>query len=63
MGIAFAAGKYVTWGVIDVSVTNLVIILVMVAVFVLALMVPFPSDSTRHRSGDDRGDDRRGRGE
>ena len=37
-----AAGHYVHWGVIKVSVTNLAIIVSMVVVFVLALVVPFP---------------------
>jgi uncharacterized integral membrane protein len=42
----FSAGKYLTWGVISVSVTNLVIILLMVVVFVLALVLPFPHGRT-----------------
>lgn len=37
-----AAGHYVHWGVIKVSVTNLAIIVSMVVVFVLAILVPFP---------------------
>lgn len=37
-----AAGKYVDWGVLHVSVTNLAIIAAMVLVFVLALVLPFP---------------------
>ena len=48
-----AAGHYVHWGVIKVSVTNLAIIVSMVVVFVLALVVPFPhgdqDGSDRHR--------------
>jgi len=35
-------GHYVTWGVIQVSVANLVVIAGMVVVFVLALLLPFP---------------------
>ena len=35
-------GHYVTWGVIQVSVANLVVIAAMVVVFVLALLLPFP---------------------
>ena len=42
MDIVFSAGKYVTWGVISISVTNLAIIGLMVVVFVLALVLPFP---------------------
>ncbi len=36
------AGHYFHWGVISISVTNLLIILAMVVVFVLALVLPFP---------------------
>ena len=36
------AGHYVNWGVFHISVTNLVIIGVMIVVFVLALVIPFP---------------------
>jgi hypothetical protein len=39
-------GSYVSWGVLQISVTNLVIILLMLAVFVLAVLVPFG-----HRDG------------
>ena len=35
-------GDYVTWGVVQVSVANLVVIAAMVVVFVLALLLPFP---------------------
>ena len=39
---AAGAGDYVHWGVISVSLTNLLIIVAMVVVFVLALVLPFP---------------------
>jgi hypothetical protein len=42
-------GRYVDWGVISISVTNLVIIIAMVVVFVLALVLPFP-----HQHDDER---------
>ncbi|MFF4501384.1 hypothetical protein [Streptomyces sp. NPDC001401] len=35
-------GRYVHWGVIQLSVANLVVIGVMVVVFVVALLLPFP---------------------
>jgi hypothetical protein len=35
-------GSYVNWGVIHISVANLVVIVLMLAVFVLALLLPFP---------------------
>jgi len=43
------AGNYLHWGVIQVSVTNALIIAAMVVVFVLAIVIPFP----RRRSDDD----------
>jgi len=46
-------GRYVHWGVVQISVTNLAIIGSMVLLFVLALVVPFPS-------GQDQGADREG---
>lgn len=54
MGIAFTAGKYVSWGVISLSVTNLAIILGMVVVFGLALLLPFPTDRGRDEERRDR---------
>ncbi len=36
------AGSYIDWGVIHISVSNTVIILVMILVFVLAVVLPFP---------------------
>ena len=33
---------YVTWGWFQISVGNLTVILLMIAVFVLALFLPFP---------------------
>ncbi len=35
-------GHYVHWGFIQISVANLVVIVLMVAVFVLAILLPFP---------------------
>jgi len=40
-------GHYLTWGVIQVSVANLVVIGAMVVVFVLALLLPFPRGRRR----------------
>ena len=34
-------GHYVHWGVIQISVANLVVIATMIVIFVLALIVPF----------------------
>jgi ABC-type proline/glycine betaine transport system permease subunit len=38
-------GHYIHWGFIQMSVANLVLILLMIVVFVLAIVLPFP----RHR--------------
>ena len=40
--VSAPAGAYVDWGVLHISVTNLLIILAMVLVFVLAILLPFP---------------------
>jgi len=45
------AGDYLDWGVIHISVTNLTIILVMLAVFVLAVLLPFPGTRTSPAEG------------
>jgi hypothetical protein len=34
--------RYLHWGVIQISVGNLIVILLMVLVFVIALFAPFP---------------------
>ena len=47
MDTAFAAGKYLSWGVVSISLTNLLIIIGMIVVFVLALVIPFPGDHER----------------
>ena len=40
-------GHYVHWGVIQISVANLVVIAVMLAIFVAALLLPFPKGRDR----------------
>jgi len=42
MPIVLSAGHYIHWGVVSISVTNALIIVLMIIVFVLALVVPFP---------------------
>ncbi len=36
------SGRYIHWGFIQISVANFVVIILMVVVFVLAILVPFP---------------------
>jgi len=43
-------GKYITWGFIQISLSNLIIIGVMIVLFVAALLLPFPGHRS-HRSG------------
>ncbi|HZL02389.1 MAG TPA: hypothetical protein VFC48_04615 [Cellulomonas sp.] len=50
--LADGAGRYVSSGVIQISVTNLVIIAAMILVFVLALVLPFPG--RHHQDSSDR---------
>jgi hypothetical protein len=52
------AGSYLDWGVLHISVTNLVIILVMLLVFVLAIVLPFPGSGGGRRPADKGGDRR-----
>jgi hypothetical protein len=40
--VAHAAGRYLHWGVVQISLTNFLIIVGMIVVFVLALVLPFP---------------------
>ena len=40
-------GRYVHWGVIQISVANLVLILVMIAIFAAAILLPFPGNRRR----------------
>jgi hypothetical protein len=35
---------YLTWGWLSISVPNLIVILVMLLLFVLAILLPFPKD-------------------
>jgi len=45
-------GSYIHWGVVQLSVTNFVIIILMIVVLALAVILPFP-----HRRDDSSGDD------
>jgi hypothetical protein len=40
-------GHYVHWGVVQISVANLVVIVLMVVVFAAALLLPFPKGRRR----------------
>ncbi|MFF4541915.1 hypothetical protein [Streptomyces aureus] len=40
-------GHYLHWGVVQISVANLVVIALMIVVFVAALLLPFPHGRRR----------------
>ncbi len=42
------SGRYIHWGFIQMSVANFVVIVLMIVVFVLAILLPFPK---RKRGG------------
>ena len=48
-GLLSGKAHYLHWGVIQISLTNFLIIAAMVLVFVLALVVPFPKPRTDDR--------------
>ncbi|CAN5683134.1 hypothetical protein BH10ACT8_BH10ACT8_17570 [soil metagenome] len=43
-GLLSGHAHFLHWGVVQISLANLIVILVMVAVFVLALVLPFPGN-------------------
>jgi hypothetical protein len=53
MDIVFSAGKYISWGVVSISLTNFLVIMAMVVVFVLALVIPFPHGDESPSDGGD----------
>jgi hypothetical protein len=40
-------GTYLNWGVVHISVANLVVVVVMIVMFVAALLLPFPGTKPR----------------
>jgi ABC-type proline/glycine betaine transport system permease subunit len=42
-------GKYIHWGVVQISLANLIIIAVMLVMLVAAIVVPFPKHETRRK--------------
>jgi hypothetical protein len=39
-------GHVISWGVVQISLANLIVILAMLVVFALALLLPFPKDKS-----------------
>jgi hypothetical protein len=46
-GILHGPGHYVDWGVVQISVANLVVIGLLVAIFVAGVLIPFPGERRR----------------
>jgi hypothetical protein len=44
---ASAAAPFLHWGVLQISMGNLIVVLLMVAFFALALVLPFPGHRDR----------------
>lgn len=42
-------GKYIHWGFVQISLANVIIIAVMIVLFVLAIVLPFPKHGTRQK--------------
>jgi len=54
VGLPLGSGSYLHWGVVQISLTNFLIIVGMVVLFVIALLAPFPGgrddeDTATHR--------------
>lgn len=52
------ASVYFHWGVVQVSLANLLVVAIMIAVFALALLLPFPHGSADEDQAGDRDVDR-----
>lgn len=42
-------GKYISWGAVQISLANLIVILVMIVLLVAAIVLPFPRHETRRK--------------
>ncbi len=52
-GLLNGPGHYLHWGVVQISLANLIVLLVMIAVFALALLLPFPHHDDAGSAGTD----------
>jgi hypothetical protein len=56
-GLLGGHAYFLHWGVVQISLANLLVILLMVVIFVLALVLPFPyADGDNHVSEESDGD-------
>ena len=51
--MVWAAGRYIDRGVVSISLTNLLVIVGMIVIFVLALVIPFPREHVREHEHED----------
>ena len=49
------AGAYLDWGVVHISIANLLIIVLMIVVFFAALLIPFPKPPSEPATDPPRG--------
>ena len=42
-------GKYIHWGFVQLSLSNLIVIAVMIVLFLAAIVLPFPGHGTRRK--------------
>lgn len=50
-------GYYLHWGVVQISLTNFLIIVGMIVLFVMALLAPFPGGRDRDEAATPRGEE------
>lgn len=54
VGLPGGQAHFLHWGVIQISLANLIVIVLMLIVFALALVLPFPhADREEHEGGPD----------
>lgn len=53
-GLLSRPGHFLHWGVVQISLANLLVIILMIVIFVLALVIPFPHS---RRDAEERKDD------
>ena len=56
-GLLSKPGHFLHWGVVQISLANLIVIITMIVIFVLALVIPFPHgrrDAEERRDDDER---------
>ncbi len=42
-------GRYIVWGAVQISLANLIVILVMIVMFIAAIVLPFPRHETKRK--------------